>query len=348
MSTLWFILVALMLTTYVVLDGFDLGAGVLHLGTAKNDAERRTVLRAIGPVWDGNEVWLIAAGGTLFFSFPILYARAFSGFYLPLFLVLWLLMLRGIAIELRSTLPSLVWSSFWDGCFTLGSTLLAFVFGVALANVVRGVAINSSGTFFEPLWTTFSPLSKAPGVIDWYTALIGLLAVAALTVHGAAYLVMKTAGALQQRLLSSLKCWWAVLVVLLTVSTAATFLLRPPLLHSFVLRPWITALPLAALIGLFGTMWSAQRAKESAAFLFSCLFIGAMLASTAAVLYPDVLPAVNPARSLTVTNTAASTYGLSIGLVWWTAGIVLAITYFTFTYRLFHGKVHASVVHRGS
>src|SRR5690349_2045987 len=132
MPTLWFILVAFMLTMYVLLDGFDLGAGTIHLFAARNDEERRMILRAIGPVWDGNEVWLIAAGGTLFFSFPLLYASAFSGFYLPLFIVLWLFMMRGVAIELRSHLDNPVWSSFWDGTFFLASALLTIFFGAAL------------------------------------------------------------------------------------------------------------------------------------------------------------------------------------------------------------------------
>src|SRR5713101_4555796 len=170
MQTLWFILVALMLTTYILLDGFDLGAGVIHLFAARNDQERRTILRAIGPVWDGNEVWLIAAGGTLFFTFPILYASSFSGFYLPLIIVLWLLMVRGVSIELRSRLSNAVWAAFWDGMFFLGSALLAIFFGAALGNVIRGVPLNAQGYFFEPLWTTFT-VTSAPGILDWYTVL---------------------------------------------------------------------------------------------------------------------------------------------------------------------------------
>jgi cytochrome bd ubiquinol oxidase subunit II len=185
MQTLWFILVAFMLSMYVVLDGFDLGVGTIHFLVAHTEAERKIVLRAIGPVWDGNEVWLIAAGGTLFFSFPVLYASSFSGFYLPLMMVLWLLMLRGVAIELRSHLKLPLWGAFWDGIFFFGSALLAFFFGAALGNVVRGVALDSKQVFFAPLWTDFSPFSKTPGILDWYTILVGLLAVAALIMHGA-------------------------------------------------------------------------------------------------------------------------------------------------------------------
>src|SRR6266566_1693043 len=192
MQTLWFILVAFMLTMYVVLDSFDLGAGVIHLVAARSDLERRTIVRAIGPVWDGNEVWLIAAGGTLFFTFPVLYASSFSGFYLPLIMVLWFLMLRGISIELRSHIHDPVWISFWDGVFFVGSALLAIFYGAALGNVIRGVPLDKNGIFFEALWTDFNPYSSNPGILDWYTILVGLLALAVLTTHGANYIAMKT------------------------------------------------------------------------------------------------------------------------------------------------------------
>src|SRR5277367_5493653 len=135
METLWFCLVALMLAGYVVLDGFDLGAGIVHLIVARSDSERRQVIGSIGPVWDGNEVWLLAAGGTLYFAFPELYASSFSGFYLPLMMVLWLLMMRAIGIEFRAHIEEQVWKSFWDVTFALGSTLLAVFFGAALGNV---------------------------------------------------------------------------------------------------------------------------------------------------------------------------------------------------------------------
>src|SRR6266478_5499888 len=145
METIWFILVAVMLIGYVVLDGFDLGAGIIHVLVAKTEDERRLILRAIGPVWDGNEVWLVAAGGTLFFAFPRLYASSFSGFYLPLTIVLWLLILRGIGIEFRAHIENRVWQDFFDVIFSISSILLALFFGAALGNVVRGVPLDSNG-----------------------------------------------------------------------------------------------------------------------------------------------------------------------------------------------------------
>ena len=147
METVWFVLVAFMLTAYVVLDGFDLGAGIMHLFVTRTDEERRLVLRAIGPVWDGNEVWLIAGGGTLFFAFPLLYASSFSGFYLPLNMVLWLLILRGVGIEFRMHLDNPVWRDFFDGLFAIGSLLLTVFFGAALGNVIRGVPLRPDHYF---------------------------------------------------------------------------------------------------------------------------------------------------------------------------------------------------------
>src|SRR5665213_1048547 len=250
MGFIWFWLVAVMIVGYVVLDGFDLGVGVLHLFLVRTEAERRATLGSIGPVWDGNEVWLLAGGGTLFFSFPLLYASAFSGFYLPLIIVLWLLMGRGIAIELRSHLNNPIWASFWDGVFFLASTLLTIFFGAALANVVRGVPLDHSNYFFEPLWTNFDPKSSRPGILDWYTILVGVLACAALTMHGATYLLGKTEGPVNTRARVAIWRAWAATIVLLVPATAATFWLRSAMLTRFRDEPWGLIFPLLALGGL--------------------------------------------------------------------------------------------------
>src|SRR4051812_45587253 len=195
METIWFAIVAFMISAYVVLDGFDLGAGVIYLAAARTPAERQSIMRAIGPVWDGNEVWLLAAGGTLYFAFPLLYASSFQGFYLPLMMVLWLLMLRAIGIEFRAHSASEVWRKFFDTIFCGASVLLAIFYGAALGNVVRGVPLNKEGLFFLPLWTNWR-VSAEPGILDWYTVLSGVLALVALTVHGSLYVTLKTEGEL--------------------------------------------------------------------------------------------------------------------------------------------------------
>jgi cytochrome d ubiquinol oxidase subunit II len=336
METLWFSLVAVMLAMYVVLDGFDLGAGVVHLFVARNDAERRTVLASIGPVWDGNEVWLLAGGGTLYFAFPALYASGFSGFYLPLMIVLWLLILRGIAIEFRNHIHSLVWEPLWDAIFAGASALLAIFFGAALGNVVRGVPLDRSGEFFLPLWTNFAG-GKDSGILDWYTILIAIAALLALTVHGALWVALKTEGEVESRSRAlAMRLWW-LLAAWVVVITFGSFSVQPHLKESFADKPWGYIFPLLALAGL-----AAMRLLRGGlgAFLGSCLFLIGMLTSAAFGLYPYVLPSNgDPAFSLTVANAAAAPYGLRVGLLWFIPGMLLTTGYFVYTYRSFAGKV---------
>ena len=205
-ETIWFWLVALMLIAYVVLDGFDLGAGMLHPDAhARTEDERQLVLRAVGPVWDGNEVWLIAGAGTLYFAFPRLYASAFSGFYLPLHIVIWLLIWRGIGIEFRMHVVSPVWRALFDGFFAFSSLLLAVFFGAALANVLRGVPLQADGYFFEPLWTNWR-VGPAPGILDWYTTIGGATALVAQALHGATFIALKTSADLNARARAGWRC----------------------------------------------------------------------------------------------------------------------------------------------
>jgi cytochrome d ubiquinol oxidase subunit II len=331
LPALWFCLVAAMLAVYVALDGFDLGAGIIHLLVARGDAERRQVLGSIGPVWDGNEVWLLGAGGTLYFAFPGLYAASFSGFYLPLMIVLWLLILRGIAIEFRNHIESPVWQPMWDAVFAGASGMLAIFFGAALGNVVRGVPLDASGEFFLPLWTNFRTGADA-GILDWYTVLAGLTAFIALTAHGALWVALKTAGDLQTRSRHLANRAWWLLVVLTVLLTSASFGIQPHLAESFRARPWGFAFSLLAVVGLGGM----RLARGRNAFLLSCVYLGGMLSSVAAGLFPYVLPATtDAASSLTVYNTAASSYGLTVGLIWFIPGIMLVTGYFVYAYRHF-------------
>jgi cytochrome d ubiquinol oxidase subunit II len=338
MGTLWFCLVAGMITMYVLLDGFDLGAGAIHMLVAKTDEERRQVLASIGPVWDGNEVWLIAAGGTLYFAFPALYASGFSGFYLPLMIVLWLLILRGTSIEFRNHVISRVWDPFWDFLFSASSLLLAVFFGAALANVVRGVPLDASGYFFEPLWTDFR-VSEQTGILDWYTILVAVLSLLALTMHGALWVQMKTSGAVNQRAARiGANAWWGV-VALTAVVTAITFQIQPQVKENFVTWSWGFVFPLLAIAGIAGVRFEFVRHDERKAFFASTAYLAGMLTSVVFGLYPLVLPARNPAYSLTVASAKAGDYGLKIGLVWWIFGILLVTGYFTYVYRSLPGKV---------
>jgi cytochrome d ubiquinol oxidase subunit II len=339
LPTIWFCLVALMLAMYVIFDGFDLGAGALHLWVARNDAERRSVIRSIGPVWDGNEVWLLAAGGTLYFAFPKLYASSFSGFYLPLMIVLWLLMLRAVSLELRNHIDNALWRQLWDVVFSGSSLLLVIFFGAALGNVVRGVPLNAEGHFFEPLWTNFG-LGVDRGVLDWFTVLAGVAALLALLQHGALWLVLKTEGAVRERARAAARFSWFGVAAATALLTIAALGVQPQIWHNLTRWPWGFVFPALAIFGLVGTWLHRVRQQELRGFLASCVYLAGMLTSAAFGLYPLVLPAgPDPANSLTVEGTAAATYSLQVGLVWWPIGMALVTGYFVYTYSRFAGKV---------
>jgi len=343
MATLWFMIVAVMVAAYVVLDGFDLGAGVIYLGAARTPDERRSIMRAIGPVWDGNEVWLLAAGGTLYFAFPLLYASSFSGFYLPLMMVLWLLMLRGIGIELRAHMKNPVWLGFFDVVFCVSSLLLTVFFGAALGNVVRGVPLGADGYFFEPLWTNFRADSN-PGILDWYTVLTGVIALVTLTAHGSLYVAVKTEGDLNRRARLVAQWAWPLQLILTVIGLIATISIRPTVLDNYRQHAIGFLIPVLVFGSLAVMIYAIRKgqdpAKEKLAFAASALYIVGMLIGAAFALYPVVLPSSSdPALNLTINNTAAGHHGLAVGLTWWILGVILALGYFTLLFRMFKGKV---------
>jgi len=343
MGALWFWIVAVMLIAYVVFDGFDLGVGVVYLFAAKTEQERQHALRSIGPVWDGNEVWLLAAGGTLFFAFPLVYASSFSGFYLPLMIVLWLLILRGISVELRGHSSDPLWRTFFDGIFSFSSVLLAIFFGAALANVVRGVPLGPDNYFFLPLWTNWRT-GPQPGILDWYTVLGGVIALVALGLHGSLYLVLKTEGDLERRARLIASCLWPVLLLVTAVGLPATIIARPSSLHNYVNHPIAFLAPLVVIVSLLAILIATRKRSGLLAFLGSCAYLAAMLGGAAAGLFPVLLPTVGTnGRDLTIALAAAGTHTLHIGLVWWSLGMALATMYFCIVYWLFRGKVPAQL-----
>lgn len=339
MATLWFCLVAVMIAAYVVFDGFDLGAGIVQGWVARTPEERRTVLRTIGPVWDGNEVWLIAGGGTLFFAFPALYAASFSGFYLPLMMVLWLLILRGCSIEFRDHIKNDAWRPFWDAVFQISSSILAIVFGAALGNVIRGVAFDEHGRFFSPLWVELGSIERA-GILDPYTVAVGLTAYAALAMHGALWIAHKTLGPTAERARKAARGAWLGTAALTVVITVWTMRLQPLVPGNLAGRPWGAVFPALAVAGLVGIWLFNTRGQTGKAFLASCAYLVGMLTSAAFGIYPYVLPSIHdPALGLTVANAAAPESGLRIGLVWWSIGMALAVCYVIFVYRHVAGRV---------
>jgi cytochrome bd ubiquinol oxidase subunit II len=341
MGFLWFWLVAVMIVGYVVLDGFDLGVGVLHLFLVRTEPERQASLRSIGPVWDGNEVWLLAGGGTLYFAFPLLYASAFSGFYLPLMIVLWLLVLRGVSLELRNHIDLGVWRALLDGVFGLASSLLAIFYGAALANVLRGVPLRPDGYFFLPLWTDWKP-GDNPGILDWYTVIGGLVALVALTLHGALWLTIKVSGDLAERARRIVKPLWIILLILTGVSLWATMEVRPASLNNYSSYPFTYIIPLGVVASLIAVLLFNRRMQPVKAFLGSCVYLFFMLTGACWGMYPTLLPATTGAeRDITLTRAISGPYTLSVGLAWWGIGMVLAIAYTVFVYSRFKGKTDA-------
>jgi cytochrome d ubiquinol oxidase subunit II len=341
MEAAWFAIVSAMLAVYTLLDGFDFGAGILHRIVAKTDEERRTVLAAIGPVWDGNEVWLIAAGGVLFMAFPKVYAAAFSGFYMALMIVLWLLILRGVAIEFRSHQDNPLWREFWDTVFSFASVLLAVVFGVALGNLVRGVPLGKEGLPGMPLFTNFRP-GRAPGILDWYTGLVGLFTLAALAGHGALYLAWRTAGPVRERSLAFARRAWTAVLALWVAATAATAWVQPGAFSGLASRPWVLGFAALSAAGTVGVFRFSGRGRELAAFLSSCAFLFGTVATAMAGNYPYWLRStIDPSYSLTASNAASSGYALGVALAWWAVGIALVVGYFTYLFRSMRGKVGA-------
>lgn len=347
MEALWFALAAVMVAIYVVMDGFDFGAGLLHPGVAKTDSERRQVLAAIGPFWDGNEVWLLAAGGVLFLAFPKVLAAGLSGFYLAIYLLLWVLILRGIAIEFRSLIRDAMWRRFWDGTFAAASLLAPVLLGAALGNVLRGVPLGAGGWFTLPLFDSFSP-AGALGILDWYTVLTGLTALAAIGHHGALFLAWKTDGVVADRSRAAAGWLWFATVGLWLLATLATLQVAPGLLRNALARPLALLCTLLFLAGLAVSFTARRQGRELLAFLGSAAFLVGLLAATAAALYPTWLAStLDPAWTLTARNAAAASQSLRAGLLWWPPGFVLAAVYFVVLFRLHRGKAQAAAEGEG-
>jgi cytochrome d ubiquinol oxidase subunit II len=332
LGAVWYVLLGFMLTAYVVLDGFDLGAGAVLGLVAKNERERRLVIHSLGPVWDGNEVWLLAAGGVLVLAFPRVYAAAFAGFYLPLMLVLWLLVLRALSIELHHHIEHTLWRPFWDLAFSASSALLAVFFGAALGNVVRGVDPDSQGRFFNALFTNFGTVPPL-GILDWYTVLAGLTSLAALSVHGSLWLNLKTTGAVQARASRTAKALWPVAGLLYALLSLATFHIQPLVGQALRNRPWGWLLPFLALFGAGLSYKALRQGREGAAFGGSVLFLAGLLGGAAFGIYPALLPSAGLGPAFTVANSASGDYALSTALGWWIPGMALVAAYFVVLYR---------------
>jgi cytochrome bd ubiquinol oxidase subunit II len=342
MVELWYALVAIVFAIYVVLDGFDFGAGILAPWVAKTDTERRQVLAAIGPYWDGNEVWLLAGGGALFVAFPGALAAGISGFYFAIFLLLWCLIGRGLSIEFRSHVGDPLWRSVWDAAFWLTSTLLALFFGVALGNLVRGLPIGGDGWFSLALFTSFTPTDPV-GILDWYTLLAGAFAVVALAAHGAAFLAWKTDGpvALRSRVLH--RRVLIATIVLWPIVTVVTGSINRELFVALSTRPLALGATALAVVGLMSGLVARGRGNDRAAFAASSAFLFGILGATAASLFPVLLRARGgPELSITAFQAANDAHGLTVALRWFAVGLPLALFYLGVVTWLHRGRAQAA------
>src|SRR5690554_6909556 len=353
MELFWYLVLMTMLTIYVILDGYDFGAGIIHLFFAKTEKDKKAVTNAIGPFWDANEVWLIAVGGVLFFAFPTLYASSFSGFYLPLIIILWLLIFRAIGLELRGQIKNRMWEAVWDKAFGISSLFLALFFGVALGNVIRGVNLGivvdgvstqEAHYFFLPLWnSTLSPQAEHLGVIDWFTILLGVISVVTLTIHGANWIIFKTTSDLNTKLKKVVYNLNFVLLILVVVSISVWHFIEPQPFHNFMKYPLLWIFPLITFAGLFGLFKVKSYQRDGMGFLFSTLFLIGGLSTSVASIFPKLLPSTNDVNpSLTLYNVAADDYGLSVGVYWFAIAAVLVVIYMVVQYRVFKGKLDDS------
>ena len=327
MVEVWYALAAFAIAAYVVLDGYDLGAGMLHLFVAKRDEERRAVLGAIGPYWDGNEVWLLAIAGALFVAFPTVLAAAFSGMYLAMFMVVWALAFRGISIELRGQSKNELWRAFWDFVFAVASVVLVLLLGVALGNVLRGFPLDSRGMVVMPLFADFTP-SPPTGLLDWYTVGIAAFAMVALARHAALFVAWKSSGDLQARCASAARRAFPA-VVALWIAAWATSLSVARLRF----RPLAIVFAITALAALAASFVFARRAKWRAAFVSSSAFLASVVFGVASATFPTLLRSIDDKSSLDATAAASSPHALAVGSIWFGLGIVAVVIAFARQYR---------------
>ncbi|MCU7494146.1 MAG: cytochrome d ubiquinol oxidase subunit II [Ignavibacteria bacterium] len=329
LNTIWFVLVGVLITGYAVLDGFDFGVGILHLFT-ENEREKRVSLNAIGPVWDGNEVWLLTAGGALFAAFPVVYATVFSGFYIALMLLLLALIMRAVSMEFRSKVDNAKWRKMWDFAFGIGSLLPPVLFGVAIGNILHGLPINEKGIFTGSFLALLNP----------YSILIGVLSCVMFIMHGAIYLAMKSQNEQHDRSMSVASKAWVAFVILYVISTLASIVVSPFLFEGILKNPLFWILFILMTLSIVFLPLALKLKRLSYAFISSSVVIASMIGLMAVSLFPRLVPSVTDlSYSLTVYNSSSTGRTLSTMLIVALLGMPLVILYTAFIYRVFKGKV---------
>lgn len=329
LNTIWFFLIGILLAGYAILDGFDLGVGALHL-LVKGDTERRLMLNSIGPVWDGNEVWLVTGGGALFAAFPHVYATVFSGFYSAFMLLLFMLIFRAVAIEFRSKRPMPWWRKFWDSAFSISSILIGLLMGIALGNIITGIPLGPDKEFMGTFWNLINP----------YTILVGITTVALFMMHGAIYGVMKTEGELQEKLRGWINNTIIFFVICYVTTTMATLIYFPHMVEHFKNAPVLFVVAVLNMLAIANIPREVYHENEFRAFLSSCASIAALLLIFALGLFPNIVYSdPNPEYSLNIYNAASSEKTLNIMLIIAIIGVPFVLAYTISIYWIFRGKV---------
>ncbi len=325
----WFLLVGVLIMGYAILDGFDLGVGVLSL-FVKDDKEKRIYMNSIGPVWDGNEVWLLTGGGALFAAFPIVYATVFSGFYIAFMLLLASLIFRAVSFEFRNKVASEQWKKLWDTLFGIGSLLPSILFGVAFGNILRGLPIDNQGQY----------LGSFLGLLNPYSIIVGLLSLALFALHGAIYLTLKTDEIIRNKILSLLNKIWIIFTLIYAVASFYTFFEAPFLFNEILKNPlfWISFIIMLGSLILIPVFINSRQYFK--AFISSSLLIATMIGLAAISLFPRLVPSnLNLDYSLTIYNASSSQLTLKTMLIIALIGMPIVIAYTIFIYRVFKGKV---------
>ncbi len=329
LNSVWFILVGVLFTGYAMLDGFDLGIGGLHLFTS-TDEERRIMLNSIGPVWDGNEVWLVTGGGALFAAFPNVYATVFSGFFLAFVLLLVALIFRAVAIEFRSKQPMRWWREMWDIGFSAGSILSSLLIGVAMGNIAWGIPLDERGEFAGTFWTLLGP----------YPLLLGLTTVALFLMHGAIYALIKTEGPLHDKLRGWINNCIIFFIICYAVTTMATLLYVPHMAARVRANPWLFSIAILNMLAIANIPREIHLGRDWRAFVSSCVAMLALMGLFGLEMYPNlVLSNPFPDHSLNIHNAASSPQTLGIMLSIALIGLPIVLAYTVSIYWIFRGKV---------
>lgn len=324
LQVMWFLLIGVLLTIYAILDGYDLGIGIWHLST-KKEKHRKTMLALLGPVWDGNEVWLLTGGGAIFAAFPEVYATVFSGFYLPLFIVIMALIARAVAIEFRNQHEHAVWRKVWDVAFASGSIVPSILFGVAVGNLMTGIPLDHAGTFIGSIFTLLNP----------YSLVIGLLSFAMFATHGAIYVAARTHDELKDKAIQWAKTSWFAYLNVFMVVTIYTMTSQPRLIDNYLRIPVLTGVPFLTFISLVAIYAFLKRRELTAAFITSAVTIAGIMAIFGVSMFPTIVQARDSGNSLTIYNASSSALTLQTMLILAILVVPVVIGYTLWSHRQF-------------